>query len=266
MIPIKKLLVIAAIVLMSACSTLQQELKNYVKQPEVTYKSISVGKISMDTIELNPTFNVANKNAYSIPIDTVNYELSLNNKKMLVGETNKVGTLPANSAKDIILSLALTQETLTALQQLLFKDKKLDYQVKGSVTAMGLAIPFEQSATLYVPEIKISDLQVVKASFNQVDILLSIDVDNQNSFNLPLETLNYSVSSGGKALFSGDLKNHKIAQGQNTIQLPLSIKLNELFSSVFSLLSNPELPLHFEVKSPLFSKSYDQSLNLSSFF
>jgi LEA14-like dessication related protein len=263
---IKKLLVVTILVMISACSTLQNELKNYVKQPEVTYKSISVGKVSMDVIELNPTFNIANKNEFPIPIDVVTYELSLNNKKMLAGETKEIGTLPANNAKDVTLALDLTQETLTSLQQLLFKDKKLDYQVKGSVKAMGLAIPFEKSATLYVPEIKISDVQVINASFSQLDILLSVDVDNQNAFSLPLETLNYSVSSGGKALFKGDIKNHKIAQGKNNIQLPLSIKPNDLFTSVFGLLLSPELPLHFEINSPLFSTSYDQSLNLSSFF
>jgi LEA14-like dessication related protein len=263
---IKKLLIVTILALITACSTLQKELSNYVKQPEVTYKSMSLGKVSMDVIELNPTFNISNKNDFSIPIDTVIYDLSLNNKKMLTGETDKIGTLPANTDKDVIISLDLSQETLTSLQQLLFKDKKLDYQVKGSVKVMGLVIPFEKSETLYLPEIKIRDIQVTNATFSQLDLQLSIDIINQNTFNLPLETLNYSVSSGGKTLFKGDLKNHKIEQGKNNIQLPMNIKLDYLFSSVFGLLANPELPLHFEINSPLFIKSYDQSLNLSSFF
>ncbi len=93
-----------------------------------------------------------------------------------------------------------------------------------------------------------------------------MDIDNQNNFVLPLETLSYSVSSGNKALFNGDLKNNKLAEGKNNLQLPLSIKPNDLFSSVFGMLASPKLPLHFEVKSPLFTKSHDQSLDLSAFF
>ncbi len=220
----------------------------------------------MDGIELNPTLNIANKNSFSIPISAVSYDLSLNNKQMLAGQSQEIGTLPANANKDVTLSLNLTKESLSALQQLLFKEKKLDYQVKGSVQTMGLAIPFEKSATLYAPEIKIRDVKVVNASFSQLDILLSVDVDNQNNFSLPLETLSYSVSTGDKALFNGDLKNNKIASGKNSLELPLSVKPNDLFSSLFSMMANPKLPLHFEVSSPLFTKSHDQSLDLSAFF
>lgn len=263
---IKKLLIVALAVMVSSCSTLQKELKNYVKQPEVNYKSFAVGNVSMDAIELIPTFNVANKNDFSLPINTITYELSLNNKKMLAGETAEIGTLAANKDKDVSLSIDLTKETLTSFQQLLFKDKKLDYQIKGDVNAMGLSIPFEKSATLYVPDIKVSDVKVNSATFDKVDIVLSLEIENQNDFSLPLEDVNYSVSSKGNTLFSGGLSNQKIAKGKTNLQLPLSIKPSDLFSNVFSMLLNPELPLTFEIETPLFKKSYDQSLNLSSFF
>ncbi|MFT6927067.1 MAG: LEA14-like dessication related protein [Psychromonas sp.] len=263
---IKNLIAVLLVVMVSACTTLQQGLKNYVKQPEVSYKSISIGKVSMSAIELNPTFNIANNNNFSLPIDAVTYDLSFNNKKMLAGETESIGTLPANDAKDVTLSLDLTDETLTSLQQLLFKDKKLDYVVKGAVKTMGLTIPFEKSATLYVPDVSIKDVKIVNGSFSQLDILLSVDLDNPNDFTLPLGMLNYTVSSNGKTLFKGDLENNKIGSGQNNIQLPLTIKPGDLFGSAFSLMSNPKLPLHFEISSPMFKKSHDQSVDLSSFF
>ncbi|RBW41730.1 hypothetical protein DS885_16065 [Psychromonas sp. B3M02] len=263
---LKKLTFVAAVSVLTACTTLQDSIKDYVQQPVVNYKSISVGEVSMDRIELNPTFNIANNNAFSLPINNVSYELSLNDSKMFEGETDSVGTLAANSDKDVALSLALTQETLTSLQQLLFKENKLDYQVKGSVSALGLSIPFEKSATLYVPTVSVADLEVVNASFSQLDIILSLEVDNQNEFSLPLDDVNYAVSSKGNQLFTGALNNQKISEGTSSIQLPLSIKPSDMFSNVFSLLTNPELPLHFEITSPLFTKSYDQTINLTSFF
>jgi len=263
---LKKILVVITIVFISACSTLQKELNNYVKEPEVTYKSIAVGKMSMNAIELIPTFNVANKNNFSLPISAITYELSLNNKKMLAGESDDIGTLSANAEQDVSLSLDLTKETIASLQQLLFEDKKLNYQIKGGVKAMGLTIPFEKSATLYLPDVTINDLQVNSATFSELDIVLSVDIDNQNDFSLPLEDISYSVSSQGKKLFQGGLESQKIAQGKNTIQLPLTIKPSDLFNNVFSLLLSPELPLKFEVTTPMFTKTYDQSINLGSFF
>jgi hypothetical protein len=57
-----------------------------------------------------------------------------------------------------------------------------------------------------------------------------------------------------------------ISTGKNNIQLPLTIKPGDLFSTVFGLLSNPIVALHFEISSPMFKKSHGQSLDLSSFF
>ncbi|WP_413699526.1 LEA type 2 family protein [Psychromonas sp. KJ10-10] len=263
---IKKILAITLLLQISACANLQQEINKFVKQPEVTYQSISVGKVSMEGIELNPTFKIDNNNSFAIPVDVVSYDFTLNNKKLLAGETQAIGSLVANNSKDVTLSIDLTQESIVSLQQLLFKDKKLDYQVKGSVKAMGLVVPFEKSDTLYVPDISIADVKIINASLSNLELLLSIDVNNQNSFALPLEALNYSVSTGSQFLFEGALNNQQISQGKNNIQLPLSIKLDAIFTSVFAILANPELPLHFEINSPLFSHSFDQSMNLTSFF
>ena len=262
----KKLMAVTAISLLTACTALQEGLKDFVQQPDVTYKSFAVGEVSMDRIELTPTFNITNNNALPLPVNSITYELSLNDEKMLAGETDAIGTLPANGNKDVSLSLALTKETLTSLQQLLFKERKLDYQVKGNVNSMGLAIPFERSSTIYIPEVSIADLKVVNASFSQLDIVLSVDVDNQNDFSLPLDDVNYSVSTKGNELFKGALNSQKITEGKSNLQLPLTIKPSDMFSNVFSLLLSPELPLHFEITSPLFTKSYDETINLTSFF
>lgn len=262
----KKLSTVAVILMLSACASLQEGISSLVQTPEVSYQSIAIGEASMDLIELQPTFNVANKNDFPIPVDSVSYQLSLNNKKMLEGETKEVGTLPVNGNKDVTLGIDLTKETLSSMQQLLFKEKKIDYLIKGDVSAMGLSVPFEKSATLYVPDVTISDVKVVEASFDNLELLLSVDIENKNEFSLPLDDVSYAVSSKGKSLFTGALNNKKIAQGSNNVQIPVSIQPKDMFSSVFALLLSPELPLHIEITTPLFNKSYDHSLNLSTFF
>ena len=117
----------------------------------------------------------------------------------------------------------------------------------------------------------VSKLKELKPKYEQEGLILlglfgSYAKDNQNDFSLPLDNVDYSVSSKGNTLFQGGLKNQQIGKGKTNIQLPLTIKPNDLFSNVFSMLLNPELPLTFEIETPLFSKSYEQSLNLSSFF
>jgi len=262
----KNVLIASSIAVLSACSSIQDFAKDYVQQPTVNYKSISVGEVSTNLIEINPTFNVTNNNSFAMPIDDISYQLALNNEQLLSGQTEQIGTLPANSDKDVTLSLGLTQDTLTAMQQLLLTQDKVDYQIKGSVNTMGVAIPFEQSATLYVPQVSIADLEVINADFDKLDIVLTLAVDNKNDFSLPLDDVDYLVSSNGSDLFNGSLNSQEIEQGESLITLPLVVKPNDLFSNVFALLMNPELPLHFEITSPLFTKTYDQTINLTSLF
>jgi len=263
---IKKLFIGVVMLTTTGCTTLQQELKHYLNKPSVNYKSISVGKIAIDAVELNPTFNVMNNNAFPIPINTASYTLSLNNKQVLTGVTNNIGTLPANQNKDFTLPITLTKDTLLSLQHILLKNKQLDYEVEGYVDVMGLTIPFEQSNTLFVPELDVIDMKVLNANFTQLDILLKLRVSNPNAFNLPLDDIHYTVSSNRNILFSGDINDQNIKAGNNTIELPLSIKPNKLFNNIFALLNSPVLPLHFEINTPLFNQSYDHSLDLSTYF
>jgi len=263
---LKKLIFGAIILATSGCTTLQQELKHYLNQPTVSYQSMSVDKIAIDAVALSPTFKVVNNNAFPIPINSANYNLSLNNSPVLSGAVNSVGTLAAKQSKAFTLPLVLTKESLLSFQHILLKEKQVDYQVAGSVNVMGISLPFQQSAVLYAPTLNVIDMVVKKASFTQLVIMLKVNISNVNQFSLPLNDIHYTVSSQRNILFSGNVNNQQIQTGQNIIELPLTIKPNKLFNNIFTLLDSPVLPLHFEINTPLFNQSYDQSLDLSPYF
>lgn len=260
----KKIMVVILAITASACSTMQNLVKDNLKQPEVTYKNISLGDLSREKIELKPTFSIANKNSYSIPVGNLKYELSFNQKTMLKGETDQVGSLPANQSKDVTLGIDLTKETLASVKDILLKDGQIDYVIKGEVDVMGFTFPFEKSSTVYKPTIKLGKVEIKKSSLKQVDMIVNLIVDNQNDFVLPLDMLSYTVSTGSEKLVAGDLKDQKIQQGTNNIQIPVSINLRQMFSSMFSLLQNPELPLSFNFNAGGFEKSVEQTLDLKS--
>lgn len=260
----KKLMVVILAITASACSTMQGLVKDNIKQPEVTYKNISIGDLTSEKIQLKPTFSIANKNSYSIPVDNLTYELSFNQKTMLKGETDQVGSLPANQSKDVTLGLDLTKDTLLSVKDVLLTDGKIDYVIKGEVEVMGFKFPFEKASTIYKPTASLGDFEIKESSFKKVDMVVNLTVNNQNDFTLPLDMLSYTVSTGTKQLATGDLKNQKIQQGTNNIQIPLSINLGQMFSSMFSLLQNPELPLRFNFNAGGFENSVEQTLDLKS--
>jgi LEA14-like dessication related protein len=263
---LKKIILLVLAITVSACSTLQSLMKESIEEPEITYKSVSVGQLTHDKIELKPTFSITNNNGFTIPIDTLKYEFSFNQKTMIKGETNKVGDLPANQSTDVTLAIDLTKDILAAIKDVLFKEGKIDYIIKGEVEVLGFNFPFEKASTLFKPTVSLGKLTIKKADFKQVDIVVNLTVGNQNDFTLPLDLLSYSVSSGGNQLVAGSLKNQSIKQGTNLLQIPLSINPSRLFSSIFSLLQNPKLPLSFNVSSGAFEHSLQQTLNLESLF
>ena len=260
----KNLIVIALAMTATACATMQGLVKDNLKEPEVTYKNITMGELTREKIQLKPTFSIANKNGYAIPVDNLKYELSFNQKTMLKGETDQVGSLPANQSKDVTLGLDLTKESLLSVKDILMKEGQIDYVIKGEVEVMGFKFPFEKASTLYKPTVSLGKLEVKSASFKQVEMAVNLTVNNKNDFTLPLDMLSYTVSTGTQQLVAGDLKDQKIQQGSNDIQIPLSVNLGQMFSSMFSLLQDPKLPLTFNFNAGGFEDSVEQTLDLKS--
>ena len=260
----KKIIVIALAMTATACATMQGLVKDNLKEPEVTYKNITMGELTREKIQLKPTFSIANKNGYAIPVDNLKYELSFNQKTMLKGETDQVGSLPANQSKDVTLGLDLTKESLLSVKDILMKEGQIDYVIKGEVEVMGFKFPFEKASTLYKPTVRLGKLEVKSASFKQVEMAVNLTVNNKNDFTLPLDMLSYTVSTGTQQLVAGDLKDQKIQQGSNDIQIPLSVNLGQMFSSMFSLLQDPKLPLTFNFNAGGFENSVEQTLDLKS--
>lgn len=262
----KKLLIVATTIgLMSGCAGMEQ-LNNLVKTPTVNYKSMALGKVSSDSIELRPTFSLLNLNSFPVPVDTVDYKLSLNGKEMFNGVTQPIGTLNSNIAKDITLGVNLTGNVLKSLQHSLMETKEINYRVAGNIKVVGIALPFEHAATLYVPQVKVGSVKVTKANLSQLELVLKLAIDNRNDFVLPLDNINYTVASDGRDLLSGKLTNQRIQQGGNVIEVPLTLGTGKLVSSVFSLMQQPNIPLQIKINSPMFNVSQTQTINLKGFF
>lgn len=260
----QRLVLAAGIFSLVSCATLEQQIKQHVQQPKISYKKIALGEVNKNGISLMPTFTITNPNLYAVPVQSVSYQLELNNKQIVSGSTNQIGTLNPNSPKDVTLDLNLKNQSLKTLQTALFKDKQINYSIKGNVNVMGFAIPFSQSANLYIPDISVNKLTIKKANINEVTLMASFNINNKNDFILPLDKVNYAISTGNTPLLSGALNNQKISQGKNEINIPLTLKTNQLVTNVFRLLKNPNLPITIKVDSPLFNYKTTQSLNLTS--
>lgn len=247
---------------LSSCGALKGLLSGSIKEPTVNYQSVAFDKLSLDEVKLTPTFTVKNDNAFAIPLQKINYALSLNNTKLLDGAIDKVGTLPANGSTQLPLPLTLDKQTMATFKNLLQNNKQIDYNVQGNVEVMGLKVPFEKANTFFRPEFKISKFNIVDASMKQLKVMLSLNIHNKNDFKIPLSGISYNIASKGKALFSGQVADTTITKGETVIDIPIAIDPSKLVSSIFSLMSNPELPLDVNIKTPIKDIKFSEKVNL----
>jgi|GEM_PF-1547629 len=250
---------------LSGCANITQ-LSDIVKKPTISYQSIALGQVSAHGIELKPTFSLLNNNSYAIPVDTVDYHFSLNGDSIVSGVTQPIGSLSPHQARDITVSINIADKALKSLQGSLFSDKAINYNVNGHVNVMGIALPFEHQATIFVPQIKLGKITMVNANMRKLDLVVNVIVENNNDFVLPLDNINYSIATAGRDLVSGQLVNQQISQGVNQLQLPISIETSKLVTSLFAVMRQPNIPLQIKIESPLFSVDKTQSINLKSLF
>lgn len=256
--------VAVAALTLSACASLKDIAGDAIKKPSVDYKTVKLDKFSLNELKLTPVFNVNNQNAFPIPLKKIHYQFFVNDKNLLTGDVDRAKSLSANSISQVPLPLTLDKNTLSAFKSLLTNNKQLNYKVMGHLDVLGFKLPFEKESTFSRPEFKLGKVNVKKASFSQLDLSLDLIIDNPNDFKLPLGDISYAVSTGGKSLLGGKVNNPDIGKGSNTISIPLSIQPSKLFSNVFSLMRNPDLPLDIQIKTPLKDINLSKKLNLKS--
>lgn len=249
--------------ILSGCATMAK-LDQLVKKPQVNFDSIGLGQVTASNIELKPKFNVTNPNSFPIPVDSIDYTLSFNEQVLVHGASDKIGTLSPNIAKPITLGINITDDVLSNLHDNLIKTNKVAYKVAGNVKVMGLSLPFEHAATLFKPQVNITNFRIEKANLNSIDVVLKLAINNPNQFTIPLDNIRYSVTAKGQDIVKGSLMNQQIEKGTNVITVPLSLASGKLVANVLALLKSPSVPLQIQVTSPMFSLSQQHTLNLSS--
>lgn len=258
----RTLCVVMVLLFLNACAAVKPVLGPDFKEPEISYQSIALGEVSLSMVQLKPTLAINNLNAFPIPVDQIEYQLLVNDKQLLKGSNESIGELPAKKSKNVTFQIDLNGESLEAARGVLYKADRFDYVIQGKVKALGMSFPFSRSSSLSKPKIAFGGFKINSASFGKISMALTLDVENNNDFSIPLSDLSYKISSKKQLLMSGNLKDESIKQGKNTFQIPLVFKPNELFSSVLSLLANPKMPLTLDIKSSLFSYSTEQSLDI----
>lgn len=111
--------------------------------PEISLKNFELLKLGLSEQTYRLRLYIKNPNSFPLPIQTLNYQLFLNNKSFATGSNNNPVTIPALGdgyiETDVNSNIA---DVIEGWQQWFSLAKRsLDYRISGNVGVSSLAIP-----------------------------------------------------------------------------------------------------------------------------
>ncbi len=144
-----------ALLLLSGCTTLQQMRAT---PPSVTMQSATVPSVSQTGFDLKLDGLVKNPNGVSLPLNTIDYTLFLNDKQILDSVATLEGSVPAHGEEAIMVNVPVTWKNLEAVREAVMQmDGQLPYRMEGRMAVKGIpmveSVPVSYSGTLDVKDL-----------------------------------------------------------------------------------------------------------------
>lgn len=258
------------IFLITGCSFLKES--GAWVQPEVKVASSRLAGLTLDKALLEVELDVKNDNLYSIVLGALDFQLDLQGAKIVAGQQQQGNSLAGGQSQKIVLPLEIDFADLSKFISNAGDLSTLDYLVSGGMSfdipVVGpLRVPYETKGVLPVPrmpEFSLAGVEQKRLSLTGADLVMSVELDNPNAFDLLVNQLHYSLKLNGHSITSGRLANQiKVAaDGKSKVDIPVSLAFG--LSSVgafYDMLRkggdlNYELDLNSELGSslPILSK------------
>jgi LEA14-like dessication related protein len=255
MMPIRKLLILALVVMLAGCAEVSKMAGEVLKdapKPTVDLKDGRIVDLSADALTLELDVDVKNPYVVPLPLSRAEYGLSFaagdDAKQALSGEIMEPGIIPARGTKQVSLPIKVRfQDLLSSAKGIkpgavvpYRADIKLLADAPGSSTP--LEFPLSHKGELPVPApptIDVENLEWKELSLRNAEGVLKLKVGNPNQFDVLLSNMDWKLDLNGSSIADGAISEPlKLAQdGKADLELPFSVSALDLGLSAFRMLS-----------------------------
>lgn len=189
---------------LSACKTVEA----LIQKPIVSFHSISLSEINFSGARLLCKLQVENPNAFDIPFPEVDWEFFINANSFVSGIVKNNQRIGGKASTIIDIPFGLEYlEVLNTFAS--FKGKsEIDYKValalKFPIPVLGdLVWNFAPEGIIPLPQIpKLSrpSISIAKADLSMVEFVVSVNVENPNSFQLPAPKIAFDYKVSGTSI------------------------------------------------------------------
>lgn len=117
-------------------------LKSEMKRPEVLVKGVSLTRVGATSADAEFRLALHNPNSFALPVHGVDYDLSLNSRRVLFGDSKQELRLPANGSGEIPLAVTFEYQRIFDSLSSALAQRRVVYQLTGSVGIGPFRVPF----------------------------------------------------------------------------------------------------------------------------
>jgi len=189
--------VIAVMAAVSACAS----LGDLISAPRVKLTALNPVRITPASIDFIAKLAVTNDNPISLPVDRIDFAVSINDRSLLTGSLNSAAALPALSVQTVDMPFRLKYQEVVSAAIAVAGRPTMNVQMEGKLFVgkrWGFpGLPFRQAVSLQVP-------QMPRISFSGLRFLgperrlgLVLNITNVNGFPLTIRGLNGRLEING---------------------------------------------------------------------
>jgi LEA14-like dessication related protein len=138
---------LALALLVAACIPLGQQFET----PEVTLDTMRILRIADAKAEFAVSLRVYNPNAYALPVDRIEVDVTVDGRPAAASRSAHVGLLPPQGEAKVELSGRVDISAVATALMTIGSQLPVDYAVKGTITLTdGTALPFARKGRIPV--------------------------------------------------------------------------------------------------------------------
>ena len=257
--------------LLGGCASLQKLAASAFTPPRIHFKEARLTAVDLEGTTVVLDFTLDNPNELALRVARASWKLGVEGSQVASGELPGGLTLPARGTAPFAVAVRLRWADVTRLAEQVRRQDQVAYRIDGSVgveTPIGaVPVDFKHEGKLPVPRLpalRLARVAVSMDSLTDVELGLTLGVENPNAFPLPGAALHFDLLVNGVVVATGrDATLEPLRAGAETLlRVPVEIPLLGAGRAASSLRGGGELRLRGTLKAAGLERPIDLKLDV----